>query len=70
MAPPIPKGFIMVKDSRVAVSEIVTYYDDTSNGAHCVTIVTKDKGRIRELGISCSTIDARINEAQYEEKTQ
>jgi len=69
MAPPIPKGFIMVNSTRVAVSEIVTYYDDTSNGAHCVTVVTKDKGRIRELGISCSTIDARINEAQYTKET-
>jgi hypothetical protein len=67
MAPPIPKGFIMVNGSRIAVSEISSYYDDTSNGAHCVRIKLKNGSGAVELGIGTSTIDARINEAQYEE---
>lgn len=66
MAPPIPKGFIMVNGARIAVSEIVNYNDDTSNGAHCVRVHLRGGGTLIELGISSSTIDARINDARFE----
>jgi len=66
MSEDIPKGFIVINEGRLAVSEIESYRNDESNGRYCVMLRTKSGIVHREMGITTFTIDDRIIAAQEE----